>query len=262
MEYIGFDPFWLKLLASFLIGGFYAGYVVTRSSEYFGATFGGILSGMPSTVLISLIFIAWTQDSLAMRKAIPIIPVGLSVAAIYLMILVNFYKRSKFISFIGSLTVWSAILTPLVIVKIENILLSLSLTAVFLGSSIVILRKYSDKKPPKLVLSKRELLFRFIFSGSIISLAVFFGKIASPLWGGLITSFPAATFSAVMLLMGKYGQDFATSFIKGMTYGIISNIGFLVVLFLLVPRWGMWAMFPALVIPTLLGVYRFRRLNK
>lgn len=258
---MNFDPFWLKLLASFLVGGFYIGFVVVRGSEKFGSVFGGILAGMPSTVLISLLFIAWTQNTTVMWKAIPIIPIGLSVSIIYLMILVSFYKRSKLISLAGSLALWLAILAPFVFYKVGNIMLSFSIAAVVLSVAIALLKKFPDRKPPQFALTRKELWFRFVVAGAMISLSVLLGKIAGPIWGGLIASFPVATFSAVMLLINRHGQDFAISFVRGAAYGIIPNIGFLTLLFFLVPIWGIWAIFPSLGIPIFFGLYKFRGLK-
>ena len=259
---MSFDPFWIKLLASFLVGGFYIGFVVVRSSEKFGSVFGGILAGMPSTVLISLIFIAWTQDTMAMWKAIPIIPFGLSVSVIFLMFLVVFYKRSKFISFFGSLGIWLAILMPFVLKRVSDMWLLLGLAAIVLSVCITILKRFPGQKPPQLAPGRKESWFRFAVAGGIIALAVFLGKAAGPLWGGLIASFPAATFSGIMLLINKHGSDFTISFVKGTAYGIVSNIGFLVLLYLLVPLWGIWAIFPALTLPVAFGLYKFLSLSR
>ena len=55
------DLFWIKLILSFFIGGTYIAFTIWIA-EKFGSKIGGIILGLPSTTLVSLIFIAWTQD--------------------------------------------------------------------------------------------------------------------------------------------------------------------------------------------------------
>lgn len=257
--FLNLDPFWIKLIISFLVGGFYIGFLVVRSSERFGSVFGGILAGMPSTVLLSLLFIAWTQNTLAMWRGIPIIPLGLAVTVIYLMLFVKLTKYNKIVAFTVALSVWAAILIPFVLHGLQNLWLSLLLAAIVLTITIFILNRFPDNKPPTLKLNRKEIWFRFAVAGGIIAFSVLLAKIAGPLWGGLIASFPAAAFSAILLLIGKHGSDFAISFVKGTAYGIISNIVFLVLLFLLVPPLGLWAMIPALIPPAFYGIHKFRK---
>ncbi|MDI9559183.1 MAG: DUF3147 family protein, partial [Pseudomonadota bacterium] len=51
--------FVLKLILSFIVGSLWIT-MVTILAEKYGTRIGGLMAGLPSTILISLFFIAWT----------------------------------------------------------------------------------------------------------------------------------------------------------------------------------------------------------
>ena len=75
--------FVLKLLLSFLVGGLYIAFVI-RVSERVSAGVGGILAGMPTTVLISTFFIWWVQGTESVSAAIPMIVMGIGASVLFL----------------------------------------------------------------------------------------------------------------------------------------------------------------------------------
>ena len=54
--------FWYKLLLSFLVGGCWVT-LTTIIAEKFGSKIGGLLGGLPSTIVVSLLFIGLTQNA-------------------------------------------------------------------------------------------------------------------------------------------------------------------------------------------------------
>jgi len=67
------DPFIIKLIISFFVGAIWIT-SVTVISEKLGTKIGGVLGGLPSTCLIALFFIGWTQSPEVASHATIIMP--------------------------------------------------------------------------------------------------------------------------------------------------------------------------------------------
>jgi hypothetical protein len=53
--------FWIKLFLGFIVGSIWVT-LTTVSAERFGSKVGGLIGGLPSTVVIALLFIGLTQS--------------------------------------------------------------------------------------------------------------------------------------------------------------------------------------------------------
>ena len=79
------DIFILKLVLSFLIGGAWVT-TATHLADRYGTKIGGIITGLPSTALIALFFIGWTQSPVIAVDATTIIPAIGTVNALFLVV--------------------------------------------------------------------------------------------------------------------------------------------------------------------------------
>ena len=254
------DPFYLKLLASFVVGGAYIAFVI-RLSERFGSALGGVLAGMPSTVLVSLLFIALTQNAEVMRAAIPIIPAGLGVSAVFLAVYVRLPWRSRLSAWICALPIWLMGTAMFVFGGV-----GLTETAIS-ALVLVVLAAYLLYSVPHRALpisksSAAEFLFRATLGGGIVALAVFLARHLGPAWGGVAASFPAASCAAIWLLNRKHGPEFTASFVKTVPWGIAGNIAFLIFLYAALPDLGLWqATAAALILSFSLSFLFFKTLT-
>ena len=229
--------FLYKLLLSFIVGGSYIAFNIWVS-EKFGSRIGGLLIGLPSTLLVSLIFIAWSQNSAAAVSAVPIVPAAIAANSLFLVAFIYLYSRGRAIALLGGVTVWFVLTFPLVFFSIKNIWISLLFATVFFALAVYRLRKFPHRKLEKFSLTRNELLFRIVFTGSLVALAVLLGKVLGPLWGGMFASFPAAFSSSIFILENKHGIDFASSVARTMPYGSMGNTLFAVIFFFLIPVVG------------------------
>lgn len=247
MNLFGSEFFWfaLRLLLSFFLGGLYIALII-RISEKYGSKSGGVIAGMPSTVLISLAFIAWTQGPDALRAAIVVIPAGLGMSCLFLTLLVYSHRYNKILTRVLAFFAWAMVMVLFVRVHIKSLPGSVALAVL---SLVVCLRALSccpDRTLPCFKLKKGDLLLRTVFSGLVIALSVLCSKLLGPTWGGLVASFPAASFCAAVLLTRRHGLDFSAAVVKKVPYGAFSNVCFLVTLFCLVPLTGViWALLVA-----------------
>ena len=76
------DGFVLRVVASFVVAGVWIG-AATMISERYGSKVGGLVGNLPSTVVVSFIFITLTQDlSFALVASVAYPCVGLAAGTI------------------------------------------------------------------------------------------------------------------------------------------------------------------------------------
>ena len=231
--------FIIKLILSFVVGGSYIAFLIWIS-EKFGSRIGGMLIGLPSTGLISLIFIAWTQSKEVAVRALPVFPATIGAAALFIVAFIYFHKYGNVKSFLLALLLWFVLSFPLAFFALRNIWISFVLGIIFLGIAIWRLNKFPYKKLESFTLTRNEFLFRIIFAGSLIAFAVFLGKALGPLFGGMFASFPVAFSSSLLILKRRHGIEFTSSVARTMPYGGIGNVIFAMTFFFVVPLLGMF----------------------
>ena len=233
------DIFYFQLLLSFLVGGGYIAFTIWLS-EKFGSKIGGIAIGLPSTVLISFIFIAWTSDLGAAVAAAPITPVGTGATILFVSAFIYLYKMGRKTALAIALLIWALISIPLVLLHLDNILYALLVAAVLFAISFAYLRRFPHSKLPEIRPSIGELLFRCIFAGLVVACAVFLAHTLGPLWGGIFGAFPAAYSTSMFLISKKHGIGFTASVARSMAFGSIANVVFEVAFYFLALPLGLW----------------------
>lgn len=234
------SAFILKLLLSFVVGGSYIAFTIWVS-EKFGSRIGGLLIGLPSTLLISLLFIAWTQDAAAAVSAVPVVPAAVAACSLFVVGFIFSLTFGRWIALFVSSGLWFALTLPLTLLSIKNIYVSTIIAALFFGIAIIYLNKFPHRRLEKFTLTRSEMLFRVFLTGSVVTFSVLMGKLLGPLWGGMFASFPAAFSSSLVLLERKHGIDFVSSVARAMPYGGMGNVLFAIMFFFLVPTIGIFA---------------------
>ncbi len=228
--------FWLRVLLSFIVGGLYIAFVA-RMAERFGSRLGGILMALPTTLLVSLSFIAWTQPAV-LRETTTVMPAAIATATIFLVAFVRFSKLGTVPAYFAALGVWAVVNLISLWIHGGNVLVSLFISFWVFLFSIWYFRGVPHRQVQKAQTGHRVLLLRVLFSGSFVALAVVFNKFAGPHWGGLLATFPAA-FSATALIMHRaHGREFMASMSRTMVIGAAFNVVFVMAIYVLVPHTG------------------------
>lgn len=253
------DIFLLQLLASFIVGGSFIAFTIWLS-EKFGSKIGGAIIGLPSTVLISFIFIAGTSGLDAAVAAAPITPIGTGATVLFVASFIYLFKMGRNPSLLLSLLAWATVALPLTLIGLDNIFLSLLIAAALFALSMSYLRRFPHGKLEGIMLSKGEFLFRCAFAGTVVASAVFLAHELGPLWGGIFGSFPAAYSTTLFLLSKKHGIGFTSAVARSLPYGSIANVVFEVGFYFLALPLGLWggiAASYALSLAAALLLYRF-----
>ena len=148
---------------------------ITLFADRFGTKIGGAISGLPSTVLYCLLFIAWTQSPAVAVEATTILPAVGGVVALFIACYLLLIKKGVLISLLVATMLWFILALLLVSLPFMNILLSLGIYCGFFGFAYYLVT-YRTQIPSvsgkKIVYTPLLILFRGIVSGSIVALAV------------------------------------------------------------------------------------------
>lgn len=211
--------FLLKILLSFIVGGIWIT-LSTIIAERLGSKLGGVLAGLPSTIIISLFFIGWTQSPEVAVQATTVVPIIMGINALFVVVYALLRNSNFYIAVGGALAFWACASFILAAVKFSSFLISMIGFAVFVIFSYFILEKWhsfpsASKKYVKYQLP--ILLIRGVLSGLIIAFAVIMTKVSGPLLGGMFSAFPAVMLSTMIITYFAHGTDFSLAVLKIIT---------------------------------------------
>lgn len=227
----------LKAALSFLVGGLYIG-LMTIIAERFGSKIGGLLIALPSTILVSLVFISIILGPTGLVQATITIPAAIGVSIIFLSAFVFLYRFGILLAYFGAVAIWFTIASSLVLLHLDQMLVSILLGLVFFAIGLSYVRGQPHRKLPPLHFSQSAFAVRCLFAGSFVALAVLLAGLLGPFWGGTLSAFPAAFSATVLILTRAHGIEFTTSTAKTMVLGAAANIVFVVGVYYLVPVVG------------------------
>jgi uncharacterized membrane protein (GlpM family) len=116
--------FLFQLLVTFLVGSLWLT-GATLLAERFGSKIGGVIAGMPSSIVIALFFIGWTQTPLAASQATVVVPLIMGIDGLFILAYAFIVRQSFPLALLPSLLVWVCLSFALVLLHFDNFGLSL-----------------------------------------------------------------------------------------------------------------------------------------
>ena len=221
--------FIVKLILSFVLGGAWIALGVAVA-ERRGSKLGGLIIGFPSTVLIAVFFIGWTQSTEAAARATTVIPVVFGVNYLFLLVAVSLMKRGLWPALAAGLAVWGALSALVVALKFDDFWAGVLVYAACFAFAYWRLGRVvpAGAEDPSRVRPAGPLLIagRAIFGGAIIALAVLLAKLGGPLIGGVFAIFPAVFTGALVTTAISHGAGFSAALMRSTLIGGISVVVF------------------------------------
>jgi uncharacterized membrane protein (GlpM family) len=254
--------FWLKLTLSFIVGSLWVT-VTTLSAERFGSKIGGLIGGLPSTVVIALLFIGVTQSAQVAAQATTVMPLAQGVNGLFALAFMLLVKRGLRPALSGSLLVWFLLSTFLYLLDIQEFWISILGWLVLLAFCYwVVERQMKLESKGRLQVSypPAQIAWRALFGGTVIAWAVFMGKVGGPLLGGIFGSFPAMYLTNLVITSLMGGPEFSRSVGKSLLISGMVNVPlYEMIVRLLYPTIGLgWGTVIALVIISGTGYLTFQ----
>lgn len=241
--------FLLKLTLSFFVGGSWI-LTATVVADKFGTKIGGLIAGLPSTLLFGLLFIGWTQTPRVAVEATTIVPVVGGINTLFLITYVSQIRKGLLMALLYSLGLWIILSFSTVAAHLDNFGISLLAYVLMFAFSYYIFEhilKIPSTHGMKIQYTQRQILFRGLLSGLIVALSVFFGKVGGPIIGGMFAMFPAMFTSTLVITYFTHGAQFSSAIAKSSMIGAVS-----VVIYSILVRYGYIPL--GLILGTLLAI--------
>jgi len=234
------DLFTIKVLLSLIVGIIFvvgSTYVAERVS----GKLGGLIVGLPSTAVISLLFVGLTQGVSAALISSQIIPYSSGLYTFFFITYLWLSKKGFILALIGSLAVWfffayfASIFAP-------NTLLESSLIGftLIISSLLLVVKKIhiNQNVIPKKIVSS-PVWIKALLTGIVIGFIVLISKIAGAKWGGIFATFPALTISTILITVKSGGVEFTRLIAKNVLISTTTTISlFAILCYYLYPIFG------------------------
>lgn len=222
------DPAFLyKLALSFIVGSIWIT-SVTIIAERFGSKIGGFIGGLPSTIVVALLFIGITQSNEAASRAAVMIPMVMGINGSFILIYLALVHRGLVKAIATALVVWFIIIFFVVILGLEGFWISL---AVWLGALFICIyitervMHIEHKGGVQVPYTRQQIIIRGLVSGLIISAAVLITKLAGPVVGGIFANFPVIFMSTLYITHRTGGREFSRAVAKTLMLSAMINVG-------------------------------------
>lgn len=203
--------FWLKLGSSFLMGSAWVT-LSTSAAQRYGAKIGGLIGGLPSTVIVALFFIGLTQTLPAAVRATTVIPLSMSCTGLFMVTYLFLARRGLRVGLTIALLVWFCLAGLLVVLDIQDLRISILGWLCLAVSCLLIVEKgmkISSRVSVQARYTAAQIVYRALFGGTVVAFAVLMGKLGGPVLGGIFTTFPAMFSSTLVITHRVGGPDFA-----------------------------------------------------
>jgi hypothetical protein len=215
----------LRLALTFLAMGVWVSVIVIATEKH-GGKLGGFLVGIPSTSALSFFFTGLYVSPSAATDATNVFPVIMSLAGIMLLCFGFAARRGFAFGLILSVSVWLVMSFLVVYTEFNDFELSLVLSmavslAVYCGFRWRLKPRSTIKMKPKH--TKNLFLLRFVFTGSVVALAVLMGQLGVPTLSGMLAAFPVLTISSLIAVQLDE-ESGGTLQARGMTMSMMVSI--------------------------------------
>ncbi|NOX71766.1 MAG: DUF3147 family protein [Candidatus Micrarchaeota archaeon] len=222
------DLFLVKALLSFVAGSIIV-IMATVVGEKYGTKKGGIIAGLPSTSIVTLFFIGWSQSSHVASEAASITPLIGGITCIFLLMYIDLLKKGFSVALVASLLTWIGLSAAVVISGFDAFVPSLLIYIIVLGMSYTFIEKrlkISSKESIKIKYTPTTLAMRGIAAGFIMMSGVILARFGGPVIGGIFAMFPAVFISTLAISYGIHGASFSAALMKSSLLGGVSVVAY------------------------------------
>lgn len=225
------QDFIIKVILSVIVGGIWVA-SSTVIVDKFGTKVGGLIAGLPSTVVVALFFIGLSQGVENVVESTSVVPLVFAANGPFMLVYAALSKKGLWQSMGAALLVWFGISYLIIIFDFSNFNWGLAICILVLIISTIIFEKTFSAfsiEGQKTAYKKSQLLARALFAGLIIGAAVLASKFLNPLFGGVLASFPAVFVSTLIILHNSRGAKVSIGLAKSLLIsGFINVISYII----------------------------------
>lgn len=218
--------FWYKLGLSFMVGGAWVT-MSTLAAERYGSKIGGLIGGLPSTVVVTLLFIGLTQATNAASEATLLVPLAMGINGYFIIVFILTAKRGLLLSLSSALLTWLILASLLVAIHIQHFYISIVGWIILTVVCILIVERWlnvASQEKVRFPYTPSQIILRGLFGGAIIAFAVLMGRLAGPVYGGIFATFPAIFTSTLVITYRTAGAEFSQAVARSLMISGMINV--------------------------------------
>jgi len=201
----------IRILASFVIAGGWIG-TATILSEKLGSKWGGLITNLPSNILVSLVFVSLNKGAIFAANTVFAVPIGMLIDTIFLLLFIILLRKGLVTSIIVSLGSWLLMAIIANALNFQNLPMAIVLYIISVIVCYYIAEyklKIPNVKKTHKKFSMSSLLIRSTFAGAIVATTVTVSLFARPYLVGLVTTFPAILLTSMIILTISQNAKFS-----------------------------------------------------
>jgi uncharacterized membrane protein (GlpM family) len=206
------------IILSLVVGGIFIA-CCSLAAEMLGAEVGGVIAGLPSTVVVTLCFVALTQSPARAVEETTFIPAALGLNCLFFATFALCASWGVAFALASALAIWLLLAVFAVLFVPQDLAASLLILACcFLGASLLLNAVVHPEVAAngRFRLSVMQVLIRAAFGGLVVGLGVWLSHTGGSLLGGVAAVFPAAGVSTLAITSWSRGVRFAASLTEPM----------------------------------------------
>lgn len=216
--------------------------LITIIGEKWGTRIGGLVGTIPSLLMVALLFISLSSGVQRASGSAVIVILEMAANITFITVFLLVLRRGLALSLVAGLTAWLFFTLGILYTGGFGLFGNILMYTAVLLIDLKILGKISiSAAPVKIKYTPKELLFRGLFGGVIIGLAVYLAHIGGPVVGGIFSVFPVIFISTMVIYTLRHPVDIPRSMGKSMTMGSLNVISYSVAAALSFPMVGPWA---------------------
>jgi len=203
--------FFLRVALSFFVSGIWIA-LATLFAERLGSKIGGLITNLPSNILISFVFIAVINGISFTVNSVPGIPLGMAINTLFLCIFIICLPFGIVPSSILSLFTWFVLAIITSQTDMDNLVLNSVMYLFLTGGTFLFLEKIvkiQSKKKSDRRYTLGQLSIRALFAGGVVASLIILAQFLPPYAVGIFSTFPAVLLSTMIILVVSQGKDFA-----------------------------------------------------
>ncbi|MEQ8401572.1 MAG: DUF3147 family protein [Silicimonas sp.] len=193
--------FFFKLLSGALLGGLWV-VLALYLGRRFSGRIGGMVGGLPSTVLLSFLLVGWIQGAEFAFEATHSFPAAYSAGALSAFLCTFSSRYSLNVRILKFILIWFIFQLAIVYYAFDNFWIAMFLWMLLLIFFVLYIREsglageISRRDTSKI--DRKEIIIQMLISTSVVASAILVSELGSPMMSGVFAAFPAV-FLAVLI---------------------------------------------------------------
>ncbi len=201
-------------------------------ADKFGPKVGGLITGMPSTMLFSLFFIAWTQGETTAVEATTIMPIIIGVECIFILVYIFLVQKNFILALLTAYGTWFICAIGVYLLHLKEYshsVISYIFLTIICAFIAIKFTKFQTSNSKKIIYTPRIILTRGLISGVIVAFIVLLSKLLGPTIGGMFAGFPAMFLSTIIITYKTHGAGFSAQTMKTTIFSVSSLVVYSIV---------------------------------